>query len=75
MIQLLPNVANPQIRELVRESARKTLERALLDGKRGTQLSFGGSPWQLHMRWPIQSPPPPFPTPGVWHLGVYYGND
>lgn len=75
MIRLLPNVANPHIRELVTASAQKTLSIALLNGKQGAELSFGGSPWQLHMDWPIQSPPPPFPTPGIWHLGVYYGDD
>ena len=75
MAQLLPKAANPRIREMVRDSARKTLEIALLNGHRGVQLCFGGSPWQLHMDWPMHSPPPPFPTPGVWHLGVYYGDD
>ncbi|CAJ1967097.1 unnamed protein product [Cylindrotheca closterium] len=75
MIQLLPNAANPYIRELVQQSAQKTLANAVLNGKQGAHLSFGGSPWQLQMDWPIRSPPPPFPTPGVWHLGVYYGDD
>ena len=75
MVQLLPNATNPHIRELVKESARNTLETALLNGKQGAQLSFGGSPWQLNMEWPMRSPPPPFPTPGVWYLGVYYGDD
>lgn len=75
MIQLLPSTANPKIRELVRDSARQILEKALLNGKQDAQLGFGGSPWQLQMDWPMRSPPPPFPTPGVWHLGVYYGDD
>lgn len=74
-VSLVPYNTNPAIREIVKDEARRVLEAALEEGKEGGQLKFGGAPWQLSMTWPLQSPPPVFPTNGVWYGLTYYGDD
>ena len=57
MKRLLPCNANPKIRDLVEDEAKKILGAAIKCGKRGVYLRFGGSPRQLCMKWPVNSPP------------------
>ena len=75
MLKLVSKNTNPIVREIVKNEARRVLAMALQRGKEGNQLRFGGAPWQLCMEWPLRSPPPVFPTLGVWHQGTYYGDD
>eukprot|EP00980_Cylindrotheca_fusiformis_P005038 scaffold1062_cov130-Cylindrotheca_fusiformis.AAC.44 len=75
MKQLVPPNTNPLIRDAVRKKARIAIVAGIENGKEGTALGFGGSPYQLALDWPFISPPPAFPTRGVWYLGTYYGDD
>ena len=55
--------------------ARRLITTALGRGEQLANPPFSGVPGALHLDWPRQLPEPPYPTNGVWHLGVYMGND
>ena len=60
------------IKCIIRKNVMDAISR---DKAKGTGLLLGGSPISgIHFEWPLEDAPP-YPAIGVWHKGVYCGDD